>query len=258
MGRLEPLLPQRERRFRYPGAQGIAGPGGAVRDLVRATHRNPVGVPAAGVGVRLGHDVLAQVAGLERGRRLTGAGPGPAGRAECGLAAGLVPLRGRLLSRQGVKRGQHTGPLPIDRGRPGSKHHLITDRHGTPLAVLLTGGNRIDVTQLLPCSTRSHRSAAGLAVPAASLTRSSRTAATTTTSTATRSAPEASCRPSPAAAPGTAPDWALTAGWSQMIHPVTLAPRAPAPPRTMPWPAVRAGRADGGLHPVAALTTAQG
>ncbi len=32
----------------------------------------------------------------------------------------------------------------------GSKHHLITDAAGTPLAVILTGGNRHDVTQLLP------------------------------------------------------------------------------------------------------------
>ncbi|RZD70771.1 hypothetical protein C0Q60_31390, partial [Streptomyces albidoflavus] len=40
-----------------------------------------------------------------------------------------------------------TGPSPVDRGRPGSKHHLITDRHGTPLAVSLTSGNRHDVTQ---------------------------------------------------------------------------------------------------------------
>ena len=41
-------------------------------------------------------------------------------------------------------------PSPVDRARPGSKHHLIVDRHGTPLAVTLTGGNRHDVTQLLP------------------------------------------------------------------------------------------------------------
>jgi len=75
---------------------------------------------------------------------------GPAGRAERGLTAGLVPLCGRLLPRQSAKRGQHTGPSPVDRGRAGSKHHLITDGHGTPLAVLLTGGNRNDVTQLLP------------------------------------------------------------------------------------------------------------
>jgi transposase len=36
------------------------------------------------------------------------------------------------------------------RGRLGSKHHLITDAGGIPLAVILTGGNRNDVTQLLP------------------------------------------------------------------------------------------------------------
>ncbi|MFE7382111.1 IS5 family transposase [Streptomyces zhihengii] len=39
---------------------------------------------------------------------------------------------------------------PLARIAPGSKHHLIVDRHGTPLAVTLTGGNRHDVTQLLP------------------------------------------------------------------------------------------------------------
>ncbi|MDD9375086.1 IS5 family transposase [Streptomyces sp. ZAF1911] len=49
-----------------------------------------------------------------------------------------------------LKRGHHVGPSPVDRARPGSKHHLIVDRHGTPLAVTLTGGNRHDVTQLLP------------------------------------------------------------------------------------------------------------
>lgn len=32
----------------------------------------------------------------------------------------------------------------------GSTPHLITDAAGTPLAVILTGGNRHDVTQLLP------------------------------------------------------------------------------------------------------------
>lgn len=48
------------------------------------------------------------------------------------------------------ERGDHVGPSPVDRARPGSKHHVIVDRHGTPLAVALTGGNRHDVTQLLP------------------------------------------------------------------------------------------------------------
>jgi len=43
-----------------------------------------------------------------------------------------------------------TGPSPVDRARTGSKHHLIVDATGIPLAITLTGGNRNDVTQLLP------------------------------------------------------------------------------------------------------------
>ncbi len=43
-----------------------------------------------------------------------------------------------------------TGPSPVDRARRGSKHHLITDATGVPLAITLTGGHRNDVTQLLP------------------------------------------------------------------------------------------------------------
>ncbi|CAL9337162.1 hypothetical protein SUDANB146_06311 [Streptomyces sp. enrichment culture] len=29
-------------------------------------------------------------------------------------------------------KGARTGPSPAGHGRPGSKHHLITNRHGTP------------------------------------------------------------------------------------------------------------------------------
>ncbi len=43
-----------------------------------------------------------------------------------------------------------TGPSPVDRARTGSKHHLLVDAAGVPLAVTLTGGNRNDITQLLP------------------------------------------------------------------------------------------------------------
>jgi transposase len=38
----------------------------------------------------------------------------------------------------------------VDRGRAGSKHHLLVDASGLPLAWSLTGGNRNDVTQLIP------------------------------------------------------------------------------------------------------------
>lgn len=49
-----------------------------------------------------------------------------------------------------LKGGSKTGRTPVDRGRTGSKHHLITDATGIPLAATLTGGNRNDVTQFIP------------------------------------------------------------------------------------------------------------
>jgi transposase len=53
-----------------------------------------------------------------------------------------------------LRGGSLTGPSPVDRARTGSKHHLIVDLHGLPLSVELTGGNRNDVTQLLPLESR--------------------------------------------------------------------------------------------------------
>ena len=39
------------------------------------------------------------------------------------------------------KGGEKTGPNPTDRGRPGSKRHLIVDAYGIPLAIRLTPAN---------------------------------------------------------------------------------------------------------------------
>jgi transposase len=44
--------------------------------------------------------------------------------------------------------GAATGPNPTDRGKPGSKRHLVVDRQGIPLAVLLTAANVHDSTVL--------------------------------------------------------------------------------------------------------------
>ena len=49
-----------------------------------------------------------------------------------------------------MKGGPATGPSPVDRAKTGSKHHIIVDAHGIPLATTLTGGNRNDITQLIP------------------------------------------------------------------------------------------------------------
>jgi transposase len=38
----------------------------------------------------------------------------------------------------------------VDRRKPGSKHHVVVDAGGVPLATTLTGANANDVTQLIP------------------------------------------------------------------------------------------------------------
>lgn len=46
--------------------------------------------------------------------------------------------------------GDKTGKNPTDRGKTGSKHHLITEAQGIPLAAIVTGANQHDITQLMP------------------------------------------------------------------------------------------------------------
>jgi transposase len=66
----------------------------------------------------------------------------------------MVARGRRFQSCAGKKGGSATGPSPVDRGRRGSKHHLLVDATGLPLAWTLTGGNRNDVTQLIPLVER--------------------------------------------------------------------------------------------------------
>jgi Transposase DDE domain len=61
----------------------------------------------------------------------------------------VVARRGRLELPEGEKGGAKTGPSPVDRGRTGSKHHLLIDGRGLPLAWTLTAANRNDVTLLM-------------------------------------------------------------------------------------------------------------
>lgn len=62
----------------------------------------------------------------------------------------MVAVRDRLRQRQGGKRGPLTGPNPTDRGKPGSKVHLITDRNGLPLSLGISGANMHDSLGLKP------------------------------------------------------------------------------------------------------------
>lgn len=62
----------------------------------------------------------------------------------------MVASGRRLKPGAGEKGGSETGPSPVDRGRPGSKQHLLVDASGIPLAFSVTGGNPNDITQLIP------------------------------------------------------------------------------------------------------------
>jgi transposase len=48
------------------------------------------------------------------------------------------------------KGGCDTGPNPTDKGKPGSKHHLLVDREGIPLAAAVTAANVHDSHMLAP------------------------------------------------------------------------------------------------------------
>jgi transposase len=149
--RIEPLLPaEKPRRFRFPGRKpkdrrkiltgivfvlktGIAwddlpaelgwGCGRTCRETLAAWQR-------AGVWDRL-HQILLDELGDD----------------------GLIDWSRTLIdsaASKAPKGGELTGPNPTDRRKKGSKHHVITDAQGIPLATKLTGAQRHDSTQMLP------------------------------------------------------------------------------------------------------------
>ncbi len=48
--------------------------------------------------------------------------------------------------------GQETGPNPTDRGKLGSKRHIVADARGIPLVVLVSGANRHDSMMFEKCT----------------------------------------------------------------------------------------------------------
>ncbi|WP_308311174.1 IS5 family transposase [Streptomyces sp. GbtcB6] len=146
---IEPLLPKVERRTHHPGRK---------RHPDRLVFQGILFVLHTGIAWEHLPQELGFGSGMTCWRRLaewTEAGVWP--RLHETLLAKLRSSDALDFSRAavdgshpGVKRGAKTGRSPVDRGRTGSKHHLITDATGIPLAVTLTCGNRNDVTQLIP------------------------------------------------------------------------------------------------------------
>ena len=163
--RIAPLLPVVERRTRYPGRKrpddrrvlnGIlfvlytGTLGGSCRKSWDTAREARAGA-GCGTGMRPGcgtlHDVLPselRAADMLTSPRARGGGLAPAGD------------EGR----------RKTGPSPVDRGRRGCKHHVIVEARGIPLAVTLTGGNRHDVTQLMPLVNAVPAVGGSVSVPA--------------------------------------------------------------------------------------------
>ncbi|MEU8975104.1 IS5 family transposase [Streptomyces monashensis] len=68
-------------------------------------------------------------------------------------AAGILDLSRASVDSshlRAMKGSAATGSSPVDGGKTGLKHHVIVEVHGIPLGATLTGGNRNDVTQLIP------------------------------------------------------------------------------------------------------------
>ena len=146
---VEPLLPvPKPRRFRYPG-------------------RKPLDNRRALTGVLF---VLKTGIAWNDLPQEMGCGSGVAcwGRLRDWHAAGVwAPLHEVLLAElryadkidwsraaadsttlRALRGGDQTGKTPTDRGRKGTRDHLLTDGTGVPLAAHATGANRHDVTQL--------------------------------------------------------------------------------------------------------------
>jgi putative transposase len=59
-----------------------------------------------------------------------------------------VSGEGPVRQKGGPGEAEATGANPTDRGKPGTKRHLLTEAKGIPVAALVTGANRPDMKKL--------------------------------------------------------------------------------------------------------------
>ena len=82
------------------------------------------------------------------GRRCCGRTTGDVGLDWTWLAADGCIVKAPFGKKGALARRQATGRNPTDRGKPGTKRHLLTEAKGIPVAHAITGANRHDMTQL--------------------------------------------------------------------------------------------------------------
>jgi transposase len=146
--RIEPLLSKRPRRFRYPGRKPFDD---------RLALQGILFVLHTGVGWEHLPQELGFGCGMTAWRRLRAWQQAGVWERLHALLLGELHAADQLEWSRAVadssylqaKKGARKRPSPVDRGRASSKHHLLVDGGGVPLAWTLTAANRNDVTQLL-------------------------------------------------------------------------------------------------------------
>jgi Transposase DDE domain len=106
----------------------------------------PAPIPGAGLWLT-GHG-LAAAEPVGQGRGVRGVAPGDPGPTRRAGAAGLVARQPGQHERPREAWGDHVGASPVDRGKPGSKLHLVCDGGGLPLTAAVTAANVPDVVML--------------------------------------------------------------------------------------------------------------
>src|SRR5205085_1649393 len=118
------------------------------RHIVRAALGHSLGDAATGDGLWFGHDLLAAAARLAGDGRMGSPASYPSRPSWPGRADRLEPRGTGQFICAGEKGGCASGPNPTDRGKPGTKRHVVVDRRGTPLVCLISPANHHDSTFL--------------------------------------------------------------------------------------------------------------
>jgi hypothetical protein len=98
----------------------------------------------------LARDRAPPVRGVDQSRRVAAAAPSGPGSARRAGRARLDLGHHRRCVGAGEKRGSLTGPNPVDRGKPGSKLHILSEAQGIPLIVGVSAANTHDSQALKP------------------------------------------------------------------------------------------------------------
>src|ERR671931_876753 len=123
----------------WPAAR--ARPRGLDGHHLRAQERHSLGDVAPRDGLWQWRHLLAPPARVAAGWGVDAPAPGTVGPLRRSRHHRLEPGECGQRLRPGPKGGEKTGPNPTDRGKAGSKRHVVVDRQGIPLAVLLTAAN---------------------------------------------------------------------------------------------------------------------